>query len=93
MQEGDKMEDVKLTWSKNIAVHPNLINYNNNWTVSDWTKEAQTEAVRFWQQSLLLGNSLNPKQITDLVTGKYEVIIDEEGEHYKVTLKWIGEEE
>ena len=71
------MTEIKIRCGKNSFVHPSYIDYCMNTTKSEWNDNAQTEAVRIWQLSLLFPN-LEAGILVDLVKGKRKYSYDEE---------------
>ena len=87
------MNPKTITWRKASFIHPNLININNRWTLSEWSEETHDIAMRVYQQAILLPN-LTGKELLALVENKYDVTIDEsDDENYTVSfaLKEVSE--
>ena len=70
------MEEIKIEFGKNSFIHPSYIRYCLSSSVTDWNRDAQTEAVRVWQLCTLLPN-LEAGVLVDLVKGKRKYSIED----------------
>tara|TARA_R100000329_G_scaffold135100_1_gene115344 strand:+ start:585 stop:938 length:354 start_codon:yes stop_codon:yes gene_type:complete len=83
-----------LIWPKNSFIHPNMIEYNNNWLARNWNEETQNIAVCLWQQAVMMPN-VPAGELLNIVEGKWKVIInDGDSEAHEVLfVEEEGEEE
>jgi len=82
------------TWPKNFMVHPNMVNICLNFRASDFTKDAQDEAMQLKMLAATCPH-LTGTQLLAIVEGEYKFdwSIEEHTGKYRLTFTKVGEQE